>query len=77
MGKRPEVDKLDYLFEQKIDFELTGSLYEEITGVALPKKNSYIKNQSALANKADKFGYEITDVQDKAIIEKIVYLKKK
>ena len=42
MGKNPDLDKLDDLFETGADFQLTGKLYEERTGVALPKGKNYI-----------------------------------
>ena len=77
MGKHPDLSKLDDLFEQGTDFQLTGALYEERTGAVLPKNKSYIKNGSALARKALKYGFEISEVQEKAVIVKTVYFKKK
>ena len=39
MGKNPELGKLDELFSQEKDFQITNTTYEERTGVALPKNN--------------------------------------
>lgn len=77
MGKNPDLDKLDDLFETGADFQLTGKLYEERTGVALPKGKNYIKNNSALSRKAAEHGFKIVDVQEEAVIVKTVYFKKK
>lgn len=43
MGKRPKLDGLNYLFDQGVDFCLTGKEYEEKTGAPLPKNQSYLK----------------------------------
>ena len=77
MGKNPDLGKLDDLFARGTDFQLTGKLYEERTGVALPKVNSYIKNNSALARKAAEHGYQIVDVREEPIIVKTIFFKKK
>jgi len=77
MGKHPKLDELDYLFEHGADFRLSGKLYEEKTGIALPKGKSYLKYQSALSAKAKEKGYVIVDVEEKAAIERTVVFKKK
>ena len=77
MGKHPNLEKLEYLFEKGIDFQITAREYEEKTGVPLPKAKNYIMNSSALAQKVALHGYVITDVQEKPIIERTVYFKKK
>ena len=77
MGKNPDLDKLDDLFESGADFQLTGKLYEERTGAPLPKEKNYIKNSSALSRKATEHGYVIADVTEQPIIVKTVYFKKK
>ena len=77
MGKHPNLDELDYLFEKGVSFQLSGKLYEEKTGIQLPKGKHYIINNSALARKAKEKGFIIEDVQEKPIIEKTVFLKKK
>lgn len=77
MGKSPNLDALDDLFEQACDFQLTDTLYEERTGTSLPKGKSYLKNTSALAKRAKERGFIITDIQEKPIIERTVFLKKK
>lgn len=76
MGKNPQLDTLDYLFESANDFQLTGKLYEEKAGVPLPKAKSYIIGRSALARKAKEKGFVIVEVEEKPVIEKTVYFKK-
>lgn len=76
MGKHPDLDTLDQLFEKGCDFQITGKEYEAMTGVPLPQGKSYIKNSSALARKAAGKGYTIVDVQEKPVIVKTVYFKK-
>lgn len=77
LSKRPNLDELDSLFEKGIDFTLTDVEYEAITGASLPKGINYIKKGSALARKAAEKGYVITEVQEKPIVERIVFLEKK
>ena len=77
MGKNPKLDELDYLFEQGTDFRLSEKFYEEKTGVPLPKGKSYLKNSSALANRAKEKGYVIVEIEEKAVIERTVIFKKK
>lgn len=76
MGKKPQLDALDYLFESGNDFQLTGKLYEEKAGAPLPKGKSYLKSGSALARKAKEKGFVIVEVEEKPVIEKTVYFKK-
>lgn len=77
MGKHPNLTELDYLFESGSNFQLPGKLYEEKTGTPLPKNNSYLKNSSALAARAKERGYVIDRVEEKAVIERILILKKR
>ena len=77
MGKHPNLEKLEYLFEKGVDFHITAKEYEEKTGVPLPKEKNYIKSSSALARKVAEHGYVITEVLEKPIIERTVYFKKK
>lgn len=77
MGKHPKLDELDYLFEQGKDFRLSAKDYEEKTGVPLPKGKSYLKNGSAFAAWAKERGFVIVDIDEKPVIERTVFLKKK
>ena len=77
MGKNPDLGKLDDLFESGADFQLTGKLYEERTGAALPKGKSYIMHGSALSRKAAEHGYVIADVTEQPVIVKTVYFEKR
>lgn len=77
MGKRPNLDALDKLFEKGVDFRLPAKLYEECTGAPLPKEKNYLINTSAFAQRAKERGYFIANVEEKATIEKTVVVKKK
>ena len=77
MGKHPNLNELEYLFEKGVDFHLTAREYEKKTGILLPKDQNYIKNRSALARRAAEHGFEITEIQEKPVIERTVYFKKK
>lgn len=77
MGSRPKLKGLDRFIETGKDFCLTCAQYEELTGAALPKSKSYLKNRSAVAEWARKHGYKIADVQEEPIIERTVYFKRK
>lgn len=77
MGKKPQLDNLDFLFESGKDFEITGKLYEEKAGTALPQDINYLKRRSALAKKAKEKGFIIDKVDETPIIEKTVYFKHK
>lgn len=77
MGKHPDLGKLNNLFAQGTDFQLTDKLYEEQTGAVLPAGKSYLKKNSALAHKASEYGYEIVDIRDEPTIVRTVYFKKK
>lgn len=77
MGKKPNLDNLDYLFECGTDFQLSGKLYEEKAGIPLPKGKSYLKNRSALAYRAKERGFEIVEIKEEAVIERTVIFKKK
>ena len=63
-------EKLTPLFEAKQEFSITESQYKKSVGKPLPKDYYYLKNKSALAKEAKKYGYEIE------IKEKTVCLKK-
>lgn len=77
MGKHPKLSELDNLFDNKTEVQLTDRQYEERTGVALPQTKGYLMNKSALAGWLKEKGYVIVDVQEKPVIERTVYIKKK
>ena len=58
--------KLIPLFESSQEFSLTESQYEKSVGKSLPKNFYYLKNQSALAKEAKKYGYYI-EIKEKTI----------
>lgn len=77
MGKHPNLEPLDYLFEQKAEIRLSGKDYEEKTGAPLPKGSNYLKYRSALAARAEERGFVIVGVEEIPVIERIVILKKR
>lgn len=77
MARNSNLNALDPLFAHGTEIQLTNTMYEKMTGSTLPKRNYYLKNNSALARYADEKGYLITEVQDIPIIERIVILKRK
>lgn len=77
MEKNPNLDELEYLFKNGLDVQLTDKLYEEKTGIPLPKDKYYTKNKSALSQWLKNKGYKIVDIQEKPIIQKTVIIKKK
>lgn len=64
MSKRPKLDGLDDLFDRGADFQLTSEEYETITGAPLPRREKYLRQESALARWAKERGYIIADVQE-------------
>ncbi len=63
---KPNFDKLIPLFEANENFSLTEKQYEKSTGATLPKGFYYLKNQSALARNAKKYGFLI-DIKEKTV----------
>lgn len=77
MGKIPKLSELDYLFEKGGEVQLSARVYEEKTGVALPKGKHYLIKNSALSHWLKERGYEIVEVREEPIIEKMVRIRKK
>lgn len=77
MGKHPKLSELDKLFDNKTEVQLTDRQYEEKTGVALPQRKDYLMYKSALAEWLKEKGYVIVDVQEKPVIERTVFIRKK
>lgn len=59
-------EKIVPLFEANEEFSLTESQYEKSVGKSLPKNYYYLKNDSALAKEAKKYGYFV-DVKEKTV----------
>lgn len=70
MSKKPKINNLEIFFKRGENFSLTDAQYEKETGAMLPKSPYYIKNKSALAKMAKKYGFCIE------VIEKTVIIKK-
>lgn len=76
MGKIPKLSELDYLFEKGGEVQLSARVYEEKTGVPLPKSKNYLIKNSAFSRWVKEKGYEIVEVQEEPIIEKMVRIRK-
>ena len=77
MGKRPNLNALDCFLDAGTDFQITDSIYESKTGVPLPKDKSYVLHKSALSEWAKEHGYIVFDVEEKPVIQRTVFLKKR
>lgn len=75
MARKLLFTELDELFASGKDFEISDARYKEITGRDLPKGSSYLRNRSALANKARKNGYSITVKEEPVIVKKVFFKK--
>lgn len=53
------LEKITPLFNADQEFSLTESQYKNSVGKSLPKDFYYLKNRSAIAKEAQKFGYYI------------------
>lgn len=75
MGQKLDFSELSDLFGSGKDFELTAAEYEEKVGRALPKRNSYIKNRSAIAAEAKSNGYKVEVAEEPVILRKLIFKK--
>lgn len=66
------LEKLIKLFEANQEFSLTESQYEKSVGKTLPKNQYYLKNNSALAREAKKYGYHIEIKERTVCLKKVV-----
>ena len=65
--KKPKLNNIDNLFLSGKNFSLTESQYYKETNATLPKDFYYLKNKSAVAKLAKKYGYKIL-IQEKTIL---------
>ena len=77
MMKKPTFDKFDEIFEHITSLQLTDREYADKTGASLPKRKSYLVNESAFSRWLNEKGFKIVDVQEEAVIERTVYIQKK
>jgi hypothetical protein len=56
---QPKLDDIVKLLESGETFSLTDSQYQEKTGLNLPKSSYYLLKKSAIAKKAQEYGYRI------------------
>lgn len=66
----PKLDKIIELLESGEPFSLTESQYKSNTGLSIPKDSSYVVRKSAVAKKAQEYGYKITVRQRTLSFEK-------
>ena len=66
MSNYLNLSKIKPLLESNQDFSITEKQYLKDTGRTMPKDSSYLKNKSALAKEARKYGYSI-EVKERTI----------
>lgn len=66
---RPDLSKVKKMFESGEDFSLTDKQYRNKTGLSIPKNNSYLIRDSAIAKEAQRNGFVIS-LQERTIIFK-------
>ncbi len=55
----PKLEKIIELMESGEPFSLTDNQYKSKTGLNIPKSNTYLVNNSAIARKAKEYGYKL------------------
>lgn len=55
----PNLEKIIELLESGEPFSLTENQYKRKTGLNIPKNNTYLVNDSAVARKAKEYGYKL------------------
>lgn len=67
MARKPNLKSIETLMKSGGVFQLTASQYLKETGSSLPKSSWYLINRSALAQLAQKFGYQVK-VQERIVL---------
>lgn len=70
MSAQPKFDEMIELFQNGNDFELTAKQYANKTGAEFPKDKNYAEKRSAVAKRANKYGYTI-----RVIPQRIQFIK--
>lgn len=65
--KKPNLKGIDSLFSSGKSFSLTESQYYKETDATMPKDFYYLKNRSAIAKLAKKYGFKI-EIKEKTIM---------
>ncbi len=56
---KPNLEKIIQMMEKGSDFKLTSQQYKKKTNSDFPKYKSYAEKRSAVAKKAQEYGYRI------------------
>lgn len=59
MAKHPDLSGIEKMLRSGEDFSLTSSQYEKSTGSPIPKYRYYAEHRSAVAKRAESFGYRV------------------
>lgn len=59
MARRPNLSPIESIMQKGDDFSMSGDEYERLTGVPLPKSDSYLQKDSAIAKRASDAGFQI------------------
>lgn len=63
----PNLEKIIELLESGEQFSLTENQYKGKTGLNIPKNNTYLVKNSAVARKAKAYGYKLV-LQERTIL---------
>ena len=62
--KKPKMDEIVKKLETGLNFSVNRAEYISITGVDIPQNKSYTEKKSAVAKKANEYGYVITVIPE-------------
>lgn len=63
----PNLERIIELLESGEQFSLTENQYQRETGLNIPKNNTYLVKNSAVARKAKEYGYKLI-LQERTIL---------
>ncbi|MBR1624334.1 MAG: hypothetical protein IJ676_01185 [Clostridia bacterium] len=70
MPKRPDMSRIEKLFLAGNSFYLSRQQYISYTGADIPQNKSYTQAKSAIAKKAQEYGYSIEVIPEKLVFRK-------
>lgn len=70
MRKRPKLEALDSLLENRTELILTDAQYQEMTGAPLSESRKYVMGESALSKYLYEKGLEIVELRRELRIER-------
>lgn len=77
MSKHPDLSKIEKMFLEGNNFHLSRQQYINYTGIDIPQNKSYTQTKSAIAKKAQEYGYYVEVIPEKLIFRKTMPVNKK